>query len=451
MLDRKFIRENPEIVRDALRKRGMAGTLPPLPPAAGVMRGQPAEYAATDTPLVDALLAADEERRKILTELETWRNKRNVASREIGRIKDDETLRESLKAEARKINEHIGALEKQLDDVNARLEKLDYEFPNIPDPSVPIGKDETENVVVRQWGRPRQFDFDPLPHWDLGPALGILDFERGVKLAGSRFYVLSGAGAKLQRALIQWMLDLHANEHGYGEVYPPFVVKEECMWGAGQLPKFRDNLYHDVEDDVWLVPTAEVPVTNLHRDEILDADRLPLRYVAYTPCFRREKMSAGRDVRGIKRGHQFDKVEMYTFCAPETSGEELERMTAHAEATCAELGLAYRLKQLCTGDLGFAARKTYDVEAWAPGSGEWLEVSSISNCGDFQARRANVRFRRAAGARLEHPHTLNGSGLGLPRTLIAVLETYQQSDGSVVVPPVLLPWMGGVEVVRPEA
>jgi seryl-tRNA synthetase len=312
---------------------------------------------------------------------------------------------------------------------------------------VPHGKDDSENVVLRTVGEPRQFDFEPQAHWDLGPKLGIIDFERGVKLAGSRFYVLNGAGARLQRALIAWMLDLHIRQ-GYTEVYTPFMVHSAVLYAAGQLPKFRDVLFHDAEEDYWWVPTAEVPITGLHMDEILEAETLPRPYTAYTPCFRREKVAAGRDVRGIKRVFQFDKVEMYKFTAPEASGEELEKMREDAEATCAALGLAYRVKQLCTGDLGFAARLTYDIEVWAPGCGEWLEVSSVSNDGDFQARRANARFRREKGARTEFVHTLNGSGLGLPRTLIAVLENYQQADGSVAVPDVLRPWMGGLDAIR---
>jgi seryl-tRNA synthetase len=303
-------------------------------------------------------------------------------------------------------------------------------------------------VVVRTKGEPREFDFDPLSHWDLGPTLGIIDFERGVKLSGTRFYLLKGLGARLQRALITWMLDLHINEQGYTEIYPPFVVKQECMVGAAQLPKFEANIYHDVEDDFWFIGTAEIPLTNLHRDEILNADQLPLHYVAYTPCFRREKFSAGADTRGIKRGHQFDKVEMYKFTTPETSYEELERMVDNAEDVCRRLGIPHRVVQMCTGDLGFAAAKKYDVEMWAPGCGEWLEVSSCSNCEAFQARRANIRYRPDAGAKPEFVHTLNGSGLALPRTLIAVMENYQQADGSIVIPEALRPYMGGVEVIR---
>jgi seryl-tRNA synthetase len=301
---------------------------------------------------------------------------------------------------------------------------------------VPIGADERENQVVRQSAATPTLAFEPRAHWDLGPELGLIDFERGARLSGSRFYVLTGAGARLQRALIQYMLD-HHTARGYTEIYPPFMVRERCMWNAGQLPKFRDNLYHDVEDDLWWVPTAEVPLTNLHADEIIAGDSLPRRYVAYTACFRREKMSAGRDVRGIKRGHQFDKVELYHFTAPEDSSAALDSMVDDAESVLDGLGLTYRVVQLCTGDLGFGSTITYDLEAWAPGCREWLEVSSLSDFGSFQARRASIRFRRAPGSAPEFVHTLNGSGLGLPRTLIAVMENYQQPDGTIVVPEVL--------------
>jgi seryl-tRNA synthetase len=344
----------------------------------------------------------------------------------------------------------IEALDAQLRQVETQLDEVMAEIPNLPDPRVPVGADERDNVVIKTVGSLPEFDFEPRPHWELGPALGILNFEQGVKVTGSRFYVLSGAGARLQRALIAWMLDLHARQ-GYTEKYPPFMVKAAVLYGAGQLPKFADNLYRDHEEDLWMVPTAEVPLTGLHMDDILEEASLPRHYTAYTPCFRREKMSAGRDVRGIKRGHQFDKVEMYMFCKPEESPAAFEKMAADAEQTCAELGLTYRINQLCTGDLGFAAHITYDFEVWAPGCGEWLEVSSVSNVGDFQARRANIKYRPADGGRVRFVHTLNGSGLGLPRTLIGVLENYQQADGSVVVPEVLRPWMGGADVIRPEA
>lgn len=414
MFDLRLIREQPDLVREALRKRQM------------------------DDSLVSDIQAADIARRENLTSLETLRAQRNAKSKEIGRMKPEE--REAAKDAVRAVNAQIVELEKLAGGFDTRLDDLVAQVPNLPDDTVPVGKDATENVVVKTVGEQREFDFDPLPHWDLGPMLGIIDFERGVKLAGSRFYVLKGAGAQLQRALIQWMLDFH-HDQGYAEVYTPFLVREAVMKASGQLPKFRDNLYHDAEDDAWFVPTAEVPITSLYADEILDADALPIAHVGYTPCFRKEKMSAGKDVRGIKRGYQFDKVEMYWFSKPEESDELLETLTRHAEDTCKALGLTFRRLELCTGDLGFAARHTYDIEVWAPGCQEWLEVSSCSNVGDFQARRANVRFRREKGARPEFAHTLNGSGLGLPRTLIAVMENYQEKDGSIVVPEVLRPYI----------
>jgi len=421
MFDLRLIREQPDRVRESLRRRG----------------DEPAR--------VDAILAVDEERRTSLAELEALRNQRNTLSKEIGRMKD-EAEREAKKAQVREINTRIDGLEKIVHAAEARLSDLLAVMPNLPDEDVPFGKDDSENVVIKTVGEPRPFDFEPVPHWDLGPALGILDFERGIKLAGSRFYVLAGAGAKLQRALIQWMLDVHLAQ-GYREMYLPFMVREQIVFAAGQLPKFRDNLYHDVERDAWMVPTAEIPLTGLHADEILDAQQLPLHYVAYTPCFRKEAMSAGKDVRGIKRGFQFDKVEMYKFCLPENSPAELETLRENAEEICRLLQIPYRVKILCTGDLGFAARKTYDLEMWAPGCNEWLEVSSCSNVGDFQARRANIRFRREAGAKTEFVHTLNGSGLALPRTMIAIMENYQQKDGSIVVPEVLRDYVK-MEVIR---
>jgi len=424
MLALPFIREHPDVVRGALAARH------------------------TDAPL-DEILRLDEERRRLLQETESLKAERNAAGKRIGAAQAPEE-RQRMIDEMRGVSERIDILEPRLRALDEQLERLLLEVPNLPDDSVPPGESEEDNVVVRQHGEPPTFDFAPLPHWELGERLGIIDFERGRKLAGSRFYVLTGAGARLQRALIAWMLDLHTQQHGYREVYPPFVVREEAMWASGQLPKFADNLYHDVEDDLWLVPTAEVPLTNLHRDEILDRERLPLLYAAYTPCFRREKMSAGRDVRGIKRGHQFDKVELYKFTRPERSMDELESMVRDAESVCAALGFTYRVIELCTADLGFAAAKTYDLEVWAPGSGEWLEVSSLSNCTDFQARRANIRCRRQQGARPEFVHTLNGSGLALPRVLATLLEQYQQPDGSVALPDVLLPYMAGATHLSPE-
>jgi seryl-tRNA synthetase len=422
MLDIALIREQPERVKEALHS----------------LNADPGQ--------VDTILALDVRRRELLTEVEGLRAERNRVSKEIGRLKD-KAEREQRIAEMRKVGDRVGELENQLRAIESDLDMAMLAAPNLPHTSVPYGPDETHNVVVRGEGEIPEFDFEPVPHWDLGPELGILDFERGVRLSGSRFYILRGAGARLQRALIAWMLDVHTREHGFTEIYLPFIVKEACMWGAGQLPKFADNIYHDVEDDLWLIGTAEIPLTNLHRGEILGADELPLRYVAYSACFRREKMSAGRDVRGIKRGHQFDKVEMYKFTTPGTSYDELEAMVEDGLDVCRRLGLPYRLVQMCTGDLGFTAAKKYDIEVWAAGCGEWLEVSSLSNCEAFQARRANIRYRPEPGAKPRFVHTLNGSGLALPRIMIAVIENYQQADGSVVVPQVLRPWMGGVEII----
>jgi seryl-tRNA synthetase len=423
MLDVAFIREQPEVVRKSMQDR----QLDPAP--------------------VDSVLEFDGQRRALIQEVEKLKAERNAVSKEIGRTKDPAERQGKVDA-MRLVGDRIGELDAQLRDVDEKMNQSLAVIPNIPDPRTPVGKDEHDNVVVKTVGEIPKFDFEPKAHWDLGPALGIINFEQGVKITGSRFYVLSGAGARLQRALIAWMLDLHIRQ-GYTEKYTPFMVKGQTLFSAGQLPKFQDNLYRDHEEDLWMVPTAEVPLTGLHMDEILDEASLPLHYAAYTPCFRREKMSAGRDVRGIKRGHQFDKVEMYMFSKPEESDVEHQKMVADAEQTCAELGFTYRVLQLCTGDIGFGSRITYDIEVWAPGCGEWLEVSSVSNVGDFQARRANIKYRPADGGKARFVHTLNGSGLGMPRTLIAVLENYQQADGSVVVPEVLRPWMGGIDVIRP--
>ncbi|HHX64626.1 MAG TPA: serine--tRNA ligase [Chloroflexi bacterium] len=396
---------------------------------------------------LDEIVELDERRRAMLSEIESLRAERNRVSREIPRIKDAEE-KAALITQMRGVGDRIAELEKELDPVQERLQQALLEVPNLPDPSVPVGPDESHNVVVRQVGELPTFDFEPLPHWDLGETLGIIDFERGVKISGSRFYILKGAGARLQRALISWMIDVHTQYHGYTEVYPPYLVRPECLVGTGQLPKFAENLYYDTEDDLWMVPTAEVPVTNLYRDEILSEEQLPIYHTAYTACFRREKMSAGKDTRGIKRGHQFDKVEMVKFVKPETSMAELESLIDNAEDICRRLELPYRIVQMCTGDLSFSASAKYDVELWAAGCREWLEVSSCSNFKDFQARRANIRYRPAGGGRPEFVHTLNGSGLALPRLVIAVLENYQQADGTVRVPEVLQPYMGGLEVIR---
>ena len=425
MLDIKFMRENRETVVAAMAALG-----------------------AEDAPVAMAL-ELDERRRSILTRVETMRAERNAGSKQIGTLMREGKRAEgqALQARMSQIGEEIKVLDVELAVVEADFSDAMLRIPNLPHPSVPFGKDDSENVLVRVVGELPEFDFEPVPHWDLGAALGIIDFERGVKLSGSRFYVLCGDGARLQRALISWMLDLHTQKHGYAEVYPPSMVKSEILVGTGNLPKFGDNLYHDAEEDFWWIPTAEVPVTSLYRDEILEAGQLPIYHVAYTPCFRREKMSAGRDVRGIKRGHQFDKVEMVKFVQPETSMDELSKLIDDAEDVCRRLGIAHRVVQMCTGDLSFVAAAKYDIEMWAPGCGEWLEVSSCSNFLDFQARRSNIRFRPEPGAKPEYVHTLNGSGLALPRVMIAVLETYQRRDGSIAIPEVLRPYMGGAETI----
>ena len=396
---------------------------------------------------IDEIVALDERRRKILAELEALRARRNSVSKEIPAIKD-KGEKQKLIDEMRQVGEQTKALEGELGPLQERLDQALLEVPNLPDASVPIGPDESYNVIGQPTGLLPAFDFEPLPHWDLGEALGILDFERGVKISGTRFYLLKGAGARLQRALIAWMIDVHTQYHGYTEVYPPFVVRRECLYGTGQLPKFSENLYYDTEDDLWMVPTAEVPVTNMYREEILAEEQLPIYHVAYTACFRREKMSAGKDTRGIKRGHQFDKVEMVKFVKPETSMEELAKLVDNAEDICRRLRLPHRVVQMCTGDLSFTAAAKYDVEVWAAGCKEWLEVSSCSNFKDFQARRANIRYRPATGGRVQFVHTLNGSGLALPRVMIAVLENHQQKDGSITIPEVLRPYMGGLEAIR---
>ncbi len=413
MLDIKLIRENPELIRQALEKRG-------------------------NTFALENILEIDERYRRLLRQVEQFRAQHNEVSKQLGKAEEKPP---PIIAEMRQLGEKTSSLQRETSQVKANLDSLLLELPNIPHPSVPLGRDESDNVAVRTWGEPREFSFKPLPHWELGENLGIIDFHRGVKLSGTRFYVLKGLGAHLQRALISFMLDVHVEEQEYDEIYPPFMVRRECMVGSGNLPKFGDNLYHDDEDDFWFIPTAEVPLTNLHRDEALDANCLPLRYVAYTPCFRREKMAAGTDTRGIKRGHQFDKVELYKITKPENSDEELEKLVADAEDVCRKLAIPYRVMQLCSGDLGFAACKTYDIEMWAPGCAEWLEVSSCSNCSDFQARRANIRYRPEPGAKPRFVHTLNGSGLALPRVFIAVLENYQQADGTILLPEVLEPYM----------
>ena len=423
MLDQKYIREHPDEVREGLVK-------------------------LNTTAPIDEILALDVRRRELLAQSDELKHRRNVVSEQIGRMKEKD---HALIEEMREAGTRIKTLDAELSRVETELDLLLLLVPNMPDPSVPVGRDESDNVLVRTVGEPRQFDFEPLPHWDLGPTLDIIEFERGVKISGSRFYVLKGLGARLQRALITWMLDVHVKEHGYLEIYPPFLVRRECLVGTGNLPKFADNLYRYEPDDLWMIPTAEVPVTNLHREEILPPGSLPIKYVAYTACFRREQMSAGRDTRGIKRGHQFDKVEMVRFVEPETSAEHLEQLVHNAERIAELLEIPHRVVEMCTGDLAFSAMKKYDVEMWGPGVQEWLEVSSCSNFGDFQARRANIRYRPEQGAKPRYVHTLNGSGLALPRVMISVMENYQRSDGSILVPRVLRPHMDDLEVISSAA
>jgi seryl-tRNA synthetase len=428
MLDARWVRENIDAVREAMANRGASWDF-------------------------DRFLALDEERRELIGKVEVRQARRNEASKEIGALmkagQRDEA--EARKEEVRLINDEIAEWDRHRDEVDARLREMLLTIPNVPEASVPVGKDETENVEVRRWGTPPTFDFEPKAHWDLGPELGIIDFERAVKLAKSRFVLLGGLGARLERALINFMLDVHA-ETGYKEWWPPVLANTETLTGTGQLPKFADDLFKTEGEGtpLYLIPTAEVQLTNIHRDETLDGADMPLRYCAYTPCFREEAGSAGRDTRGMIRVHQFDKVEMVNFAKPEQSMECLEAMVASAGSVMEKLGLAYRVIVLCTGDMGFGAAKTYDLEVWLPSYNDYKEISSCSNCGDFQARRAGIRYREPGafkGSRFLH--TLNGSGLAVGRTFAAVLENYQQADGTVRVPEALVPYMGGLQVIGP--
>ncbi len=421
MLDLRLIREDPERVKAVL-----ATTF-------------------TEAP-IDEIIAADERRRALLSEVEALKADLNAGSREVGRTKDPEE-RNARIAAMRDLGDRISGMDAEVAAVDAQLHDLMLHVPNMPLPNVPVAPDESGNVVISAHGAPRAFDFSPKPHWEIAEDLGIIDFERGVKVGGSRFYFLKGDGSRLQRALISWMLDLHRVRHGYTEVSPPYLVHEQILVGTGNLPKFADNLYRDKYEDKWLIPTAEVPVTNMYRDEILDEAQLPIYHMAFTPCFRREQISAGRDVRGIKRGYQFDKVEMVKFIHPDQSAAEHANLIREASDVLEGLNLPYRVLQLATGDLGFAAADKVDLEAWAPGSDEWLEVSSCGVFLDFQARRANIRFRPTEGGKPRFIHTLNGSGLALPRTMIAVMENYQQEDGTIAVPEVLRSYLGGQEII----
>ena len=421
MLDLRQIRDEPDLVRARLRVRGRI------------------EYEAA----VDQLLELDGRRRSLIGEVDDLRARRNAVSPEVGRLKQAGQHEEAapLVVEMRELGERMSALESQRDSVENRVRDLLLNIPNLPEAQVPAGGEEA-NELVREWGEERKHDFAPQPHWELGEQLGIIDLPRGTKIAGSGFPLYVGMGARLERALINLMLDMHVGEHGYTEVSPPFVVNEAAALGTGHLPKFADDMYHIGGDNLYLIPTAEVPVTNIHAGELLDGDDLPKRYVAYTPCFRREAGSHGKDTRGLLRLHQFDKVELMRFERPDTSRTSLDELTAHAESVLQRLGLRYRVLLLAGGDLGFANAQTYDLEVWAPGVGRWLEVSSCSLYNDYQARRANIRFRPGPGVKPEFVHTLNGSALGMPRTLIALLETYQQADGSIRLPEAVAAYLG---------
>lgn len=421
MLDIKLIRSNPEKVKEALEKRKEKINL-------------------------DEILKLDQKRRELLLEADALKEKRNTVSEEIGKLKrEKKDAREKILA-MKEVSTTIKELDAQIKEIEEETAKILLGVPNIPHESVPIGKDEKDNVEIRKWGEPLKFDFTPLPHWDIGEALDILDFEQGAKVASARFTVLKGMGAKLERALINFMLDLHTNEYEYKEISPPFLVNSETMTGTGQLPKFESDLFK-CENGLYLIPTAEVPLTNLHRQEILNDDDLPLCYVAYTACFRKEAGSYGKDVRGLIRQHQFNKVELVKICRPEDSYQELETLTKNAEEVLKRLEIPYRVIVLCTGDMGFSAAKTYDIEVWLPTQKKYREISSCSNCEDFQARRAMIRYRSKEKEKVNFVHTLNGSGLAIGRTMVAILENFQQKDGSVVIPNVLRPYMGGLEKI----
>ena len=427
MLDIKFVRENPDLVDKACESR---------------------QNAHWDR---EKFFELDEERRFVIAEVEALQAARNSASKEIGQLmregKKEEA--EAKKAEVAANKERIATLDDRRDAVEKELFDLVAAIPNIPHEDVPYGKDDSDNPEVRRWGTPREFDFEPKAHWDLGPELGIIDFDRGVKLAGTRFYLLGGMGARMERALINFFIDMH-NKAGFKEWWPPVITNHDSLFGTGQLPKFDEDLYH-VQPDLYLIPTAEVQLTNIHRDEVLDGSKLPLMYTAFTPCFREEAGSAGRDTRGIIRVHEFDKVEMVKFAKPEDSMNQLESMVAEAELCLQTLGLPYHVVTLCTGDIGFSATKCYDIEVWLPSYNNYKEISSCSNCWDFQARRANIKYRDPSEFKgTRYVHTLNGSGLAVGRTMAAIIENYQNEDGTITVPEALRPYMGGIEVITPE-
>ncbi|MDX9715452.1 MAG: serine--tRNA ligase [Dissulfurispiraceae bacterium] len=422
MLDARFVRENIELLKSALKKR------------------------AADIDL-EVFASLEAERLRLTREVENLRNRRNVTSEEIGRLKREKKDASELMQQMKSVADRIKEVDEKLSGIEDETSSMLMVIPNIPHDSVPFGKDEDDNQEIRRWGEPGKFDFEPLNHWDIAEKLDIIDFQRGAKISGARFSVMKGAGARLERALMNFMLDLNTSK-GYKEIFPPILVNKESMTGTGQLPKFEADLYKTSDLELYLAPTAEVPVTNIHRDEILDEEQLPIYYTAYTPCFRREAGAYGKDVRGLIRQHQFNKVELVKFTKPEDSYDELEKLTNNAEDILRKLNLPYRVIVLCTGDMGFSSAKTYDIEAWLPGQNKYREISSCSNFESFQARRANIRFRRQGQRGTEFVHTLNGSGLAIGRTLVAILENYQQKDGSVVVPEALRPYMNGMEVIN---
>lgn len=424
MLDMKFVRSNPDIVKESLTKRNCS------------------------TDLINTFLAIDEERRQKLSVAEQMKNRRNTVSEEIGRLKKAGQNAEELVVEMREASQKIKDLDEEVRAIDEKLNTILLTIPNIPHESIPVGADESANREERKWGTPREFTFKPQPHWDIGTQLDILDFERAAKVTGARFTFYKGMGARLERALLNLMLDIHTGEHGYVELIPPFMVNRDSMLGTGQLPKFEEDMFHVDQVDYFLIPTAEVPVTNIYRGEILEEEQLPIYHVAYTPCFRAEAGAHGRDTRGLIRQHQFNKVELVKFCHPAVSYEELEKLTANAEKILQLLELPYRVMCLSTGDIGFSSAKTYDLEVWLPSFGTYREISSCSNFEDFQARRANIRFRPVGGGKPEFIHTLNGSGLAIGRTTAAILENYQEEDGSVRIPKVLQPYMGGIEKIN---
>lgn len=426
MLDARMIRANPEAVEQALQKRGLSGAL-------------------------EGFKELDEKRRQLLVQSEEKKSFRNSASQEVGKMKKAGQDTSEIQEKVRLVGQEIKELDESLAMIEADLERLLLNIPNIPSDTVPVGEDENDNVEMRRWGEPRVFDFEPKAHWDLGPDLNILDFERAARLSGARFTVYRGAGARLERAVINFYLDVHTSQHGYTEIFPPFMVSSECMQGTGQLPKFADDMFKVEGRDLYLVPTAEVPLTNLYREEILDGKDMPMYLTAYTACFRAEAGSHGRDTRGIIRQHQFNKVELVKLTAPEESYDALEKMTGDAEKVLQLLGLPYRVILLCTGDMGFSAAKTYDIEVWMPSYNAYKEISSCSNCEDFQARRANLRYRPNPKDKPRYLHTLNGSGVAVGRTVAAIMENYQQEDGSILVPEALRPYMGGLERITIQA